>query len=727
MRTWKPKRQPDSPRKALIAPVAGAPWSPLMTQNGWFAKLSPSGRYVLYGFWQAFCADLVTGEEREFNPVPGKRTTPVGWYSDDTFLITVEGDWRKFDVNVFDWQPVANGSFGEAVFFSADGGHWGATLTVNPPRTIVDGVELRANGSPMYGIAVAGRHAVSAATASSYDIVHFTDGAEVRRFPTNNAWCINRDGDLGMGYYGPALLARAAATTIEDVTIAPDLRESMPVPVRSGGDLWIWSAMIERGAIVAGRRLGDDNPIVLENFPAVAVSVVDDVAHDQFIVAGNNTNGHLEVRWVPKTLPRRALVPVAAPFPASLAFGSFYAFSTRYNDDPMYPQNVTVVVTERDSQGVLIGLDHVRRAAAQLPIIIDTDEEMFRYVKAYGLQDRVYALYIGDTGGAAMADALARSAAERWKAHFGTVRPVVWYITEGDANASDFRIPASIDIVAPEFYFNEMALSDLSNARWRKLGYWMGKLGRSRPWIPIVQAYDRATFSAWGMKQIAALQPEFLDMLQTVDRRVGSLPPAIGVLFFAANRPGGANTYPRVRAWHAAMFSVLPTWTPKIDNRKPDPPPQDPPKPPPVVDKYPAAFPYEVHGMASETVGFIGPGGKFARIDRSEKGRGPFGGYPVHFDRDAIGEDETFLITPVDGNEFEIRHVVTNELLGADATQYGADITKEFYTSGGAVSTRGPYETWVGIRLRAGSTPLFMVEYKDDRGYCSASLAMVKP
>jgi hypothetical protein len=130
--------------------------------------------------------------------------------------------------------------------------------------------------------------------------------------------------------------------------------------------------------------------------------------------------------------------------------------------------------------------------------------------------------------------------------------------------------------------------------------------------------------------------------------------------------------------------------------------------------------------MAStQLVGLRGFAGRFARIDSHEAGKGLFGGYPLHFDRDSIGEDETFEISKPD-DRYQIRHVKTNVILGADATQFSADLCRQFYTSGGAVKDRGPYESWTVFRIRPAGTIIALIEY-NDRGivYTSAGLNLV--
>ena len=128
----------------------------------------------------------------------------------------------------------------------------------------------------------------------------------------------------------------------------------------------------------------------------------------------------------------------------------------------------------------------------------------------------------------------------------------------------------------------------------------------------------------------------------------------------------------------------------------------------------------------TQIVGLRGLAGKLARIDSGEAGKGLFRGYPIHFDRDSIGPDETFEISKPD-DHYQIRHVRTNVILGADATQFSADVCRQFYTSGGDVTERGAYESWTIFRLRPAGTIIALIEY-NDRGvvYTSAGLNVVE-
>lgn len=127
-----------------------------------------------------------------------------------------------------------------------------------------------------------------------------------------------------------------------------------------------------------------------------------------------------------------------------------------------------------------------------------------------------------------------------------------------------------------------------------------------------------------------------------------------------------------------------------------------------------------------QTIGILSFAGKYARIDSSEKGRGMFGGYPIHFDRDSIGPDESFELSKPD-DRYQIRHLNTDVILGADATQYSDDLCAQFYTSGGAVTSRGPYESWTVVRLRPGGTIVALIEYEQDgKDYTSADVNLVE-
>jgi hypothetical protein len=131
----------------------------------------------------------------------------------------------------------------------------------------------------------------------------------------------------------------------------------------------------------------------------------------------------------------------------------------------------------------------------------------------------------------------------------------------------------------------------------------------------------------------------------------------------------------------------------------------------PIVSPFPLIYPYRIGGsMQTERGGLRGARGKFVRLDSTKPGKGLFEGYPVLVDaEDATGDAEWELSQP-DGR-FTLTHVKTGAILGMDATQFSADLTKQYYTR--PPDKRGGYESPQVGRLPSGTVIAF-VEYDSD-------------
>jgi hypothetical protein len=125
--------------------------------------------------------------------------------------------------------------------------------------------------------------------------------------------------------------------------------------------------------------------------------------------------------------------------------------------------------------------------------------------------------------------------------------------------------------------------------------------------------------------------------------------------------------------------------------------------------------------MQIERGGLVGPKGRFVRINPAERGRGLFGGYPVHIDADSPDGDAEFELSQPDAF-FTATHVTTGQILGMDATQYSENVCTQYYTL--APEKRGGYESLLGVKLPSG-TVLMLIEYTDPRPFISAPLVWV--
>lgn len=542
-------------------------WSPSQ-QNGWWPRFSPDGLKLAYGNATSFVADFrADGAPVESLLLSGGYAGY--WLTNHTLMVTqvtaANGWWNRFLYSVptlptSPWVSTPQ----TAVFanwFDAADGHW-ASNVANGPVTY-DGTQVLDRG---HGVSIAG--GLLATMQDEEILIRAPSGtwalAGVKEPP--HTFKINAQGYLTYGR--GTIWVRTPDGQHVSAMATPWMQEYEGVTVMVGNVPWVWTGTTDPSngvSMLIGRPLGEKDVIVVHGVNYAAISVVYQPGLQQFVVAGCNTNGWLLQRAVPVDAPRVRLVPTMAPFPRKLLFGSFYAFSSRYGSAPEYPQNATVAVTEKRSDGTLYPFDHVKEAAAKVPIITDSGPEMLSYIKAQNLQQRVLALFIGDTNGWQNAEQQAKDAKTRWRSLFGDVRPVLWYITPGEPNQPGFQIPPSVDILGPEFYFPDVPSARLEELRWRLLGWWLDKLGSSiKPWILICQAFDRANPNFSGPDALTSLQPKYLTQLVTVDPRIGQLPPAIGVLLFAAKRPGGSLTYPDWAAWHKAMHQSLPPGLPEL-------------------------------------------------------------------------------------------------------------------------------------------------------------------
>lgn len=87
--------------------------------------------------------------------------------------------------------------------------------------------------------------------------------------------------------------------------------------------------------------------------------------------------------------------------------------------------------------------------------------------------------------------------------------------------------------------------------------------------------------------------------------------------------------------------------------------------------------------MASTEIGAVkGPGNKFGRVLEADRWTGPFGWYPIRFDRDTPDEDCWFELSKPDSRH-QLRHTKVDGLFGADSTEHSADIPRQFYLKPG--------------------------------------------
>jgi hypothetical protein len=281
---------------APTAQVEDKRWSPTITNNGWFPKLSPSGKQIVFGFWGTFYANLETGEQREIKDPEGGRLNPMGFLNETTIVAHTEvAGGKVYFISTSDFVPrhQAIPFEGAANWVHAQDGHYALSLA-NREFTVKDGQAFRQDIKQYGQVELAGDYMVIA-DKSDWVWTLFRGNDVARRLGQGAMATVNAHGDAAIGYFGPCTVYPAGQGAI-DCTLSPARREGVPALVRVNGELWLWSAIEDHGASIIGRKLGETEPILLTNFPSVWTRVVWNGSH--FVIAGNNTDGSLQVRWV---------------------------------------------------------------------------------------------------------------------------------------------------------------------------------------------------------------------------------------------------------------------------------------------------------------------------------------------------------------------------------------------------------------------------------------------
>lgn len=503
----------------------------------------------------------------------------------------------------------------------------------------------------------------------------------------------------------------AVANYAEPVTVVPGLGWRRAVV--DGVD-WIvyWTDSL---GLIAHRWMDPTHGFVIEptptafNHDAVGLPGVLRVAYSR--TQGEGPNDLVVVDIPPQGNAQYQLVnlltlgpvhtPSAGPFSAPLHVGYFFKYSTQYGDNPSAPGNVSIVNDPGAAQ----------RAVGR--IIPSTDPAVLA-VAATRWHD-VVGIYVADETQSSPAplEALAAAAILWMKAKGLPRRPLISY-----SAANRWPALRNIDWTGVQLYADpaedpgtwDAALSVFG----RQFNQWIDTIPPPRPIVLICQAYARN--GTWtNPETLTALQALFNELARVHSHRVRL------VALFSDGRPTGTREREYLRPWHQALVNAQPGLPPILDLTPPPDPPVDPPVDPPRAPGYPSI--QQVTFMDKETVGLVGFGGKYLRIDQNEAGQGLFKGYLIHFDRDTVGRDEEFEVTKPD-DHYQLRHVATNTILGADATKYSDNICKQFYTM--PVNKRGGYESWTIGKLPSGVIIAMIEHEQDGHQYATASLAVVR-
>jgi hypothetical protein len=216
--------------------------------------------------------------------------------------------------------------------------------------------------------------------------------------------------------------------------------------------------------------------------------------------------------------------------------GGFYATTNKYSEAITdYPQNVEVIV---EASAI---------ARARTPVIASPNA-----LAGVTNPTNVIGLYVAaeEEGTASALDLAAELARASWRQHFPAhpVPAVVGYVTRGMAARGTWP-PRSVDVFAPECYFDAMPSAAGVEAL---VAGWAHVLTATRPWLLVIQEYDRNGAQRHLMDALATTLPAYLDAMR-------QRPWVLGLLAFAVNRPGGVRDYPALLAAHRRLFAAVPS------------------------------------------------------------------------------------------------------------------------------------------------------------------------
>lgn len=304
-------------------------WRPSQA-NGWWPKLSPSGRRLLYGNGCTWVMDFKLGLELQISPDGWH----YGWLDDNTLLYAVgnqapENTAKQHKVTFADdgtYTDVLTGVPDELCAgntMDANDGHWATALG---PRICIDGKVIpntsgggvkTAGGRVVWGCYF-GQPGTDDPKMWGNRVYDTRDGTVADFIPMNpvNGCTISREGYIGLGYWGPAYL-RWPDGHQADITVTPWRAEGAPLIVRDAtGVDWAFTGTedpFDHSTPILGHPLGDPTCLVLPDMPAVFMTVVCLGPH--FRVACCGDRGQCRVQDIPVDAVRVLLVDRRPPMP----------------------------------------------------------------------------------------------------------------------------------------------------------------------------------------------------------------------------------------------------------------------------------------------------------------------------------------------------------------------------------------------------------------------------
>lgn len=280
--------------------------------------------------------------------------------------------------------------------------------------------------------------------------------------------------------------------------------------------------------------------------------------------------------------------------------------------------------------------------------------------------------------------------------------PVVWY-------SDEFPYPDRMVSQAPgDFY----CLKAYPTATPAEIDRELSRLEAIHPRLAVAWPSYVQTPPTWSLVDVLAHQRPLFDVV----RRHPSV-TLIGC-FSGPGREGGIGTYPELAPYVERLLAAS-DGLPDLGTNVPDPGPTPEPEPEPEPTPEPSSpYPLAVEvSMEPESVGLLGPGGFFARVDPADPSR-------IYFDKTSVGGHERVEVTKPDDKftlRFEAANVIVN---GAPKWQCGTDLNRQFETR--PPDQRGGDESWSIVRMPDDRIVAYVQHENDGRQFTSAPLTVVR-
>lgn len=540
-------------------------WTP-PTPNGFWPELTVVGEriFLAYGNAQVYLTEfrwspvaglvqvrhqLIDGD-RAWMPCwirPGILT----WFSEQTNI-----RW-ELDATAADWRPVATADDPAMVRQNptpkwADGGHWCGWLADRGTdfRLVWDGQVKGLLKGPGH---VAGPFL---AASDSYPdpnnaIQTWKDGKPGPVHPCLtplNYLSVGPDGHLAYGFVDLAFIDPSG--TNQRIACTPWRTEGVGAFSRHpDGTPWVatltWND--PTGYVAVLLRPWPDG-----GMPGKAALVVEAAAihvsflpfGDQWLVATCGDRGQGQLQAVPLNTPLQVLQP-RVPAQGTKYLGYYYA-AGRYGDfRPM--QNCTQLALDNFSVDTVIPPDapaRMRAAALQAGAIF-IGNRAADYGAMSSRWDLVHGIMLPE-GTVAGMEAWAREVRQDLASFQLAAKPVIGTVMPTQVFDPGWRVPAGVDALAVEIYFDGPAptYGDQLRVTAQRIDQ---VLARTVP-VPVIlvpQCYDRNGKPQWqtqaGVDAMEAITAACLAVTH---------PRVLGCWWFAYSRPGGVRDYPVLETWH---------------------------------------------------------------------------------------------------------------------------------------------------------------------------------